>query len=261
MRYAYLPFGLIDMIDYTEGYDSLRAALEANPYYYRGYYRDRETGYYFLQSRYYDAEIGRFIQSGDVSNSNFSSINGQNLYAYANNNSINKTSNYASETTIAKAIIILTAGNSNSSAGSNIIPFAANKSQSGVHWENKWLDTGLPDVFVFSKEGLKLIDWGLSVYKGSLYLDHNENHSIYVAAGNVNTSVGIDPQKCIGIDLSASVVEIGYDGRILDASIEGLTLGITAAYKKGKIEFGIGLGWFGFSISVDFIELFQLEVE
>lgn len=34
-----------------------------NPIRYRGYYYDTETGFYYLQSRYYDPSIGRFINA------------------------------------------------------------------------------------------------------------------------------------------------------------------------------------------------------
>ena len=34
-----------------------------NPYRYRGYYYDTEFGLYYLQSRYYDPETGRFINA------------------------------------------------------------------------------------------------------------------------------------------------------------------------------------------------------
>ena len=34
-----------------------------NPLRYRGYVYDHETGLYYLQSRYYDPEIGRFINA------------------------------------------------------------------------------------------------------------------------------------------------------------------------------------------------------
>jgi len=40
--------------------------VEINPIRYRGYYYDDETGLYYLQSRYYDAEIGRFINADDT---------------------------------------------------------------------------------------------------------------------------------------------------------------------------------------------------
>ena len=36
---------------------------QQNPLCYRGYYYDNETGYYYLQSRYYDPDICRFINS------------------------------------------------------------------------------------------------------------------------------------------------------------------------------------------------------
>ena len=47
-----------------------------------------ETGYFWLSSRYYSPELCRFIQPTDVSSLNSSSINGLNLYSYANNNPI-----------------------------------------------------------------------------------------------------------------------------------------------------------------------------
>ena len=37
-----------------------------NPLRYRGYVYDTETGFYYLQSRYYDPAIGRFIRDGSV---------------------------------------------------------------------------------------------------------------------------------------------------------------------------------------------------
>ena len=36
---------------------------QINPLRYRGYVYDTETGLYYLQSRYYDPEIGRFLNA------------------------------------------------------------------------------------------------------------------------------------------------------------------------------------------------------
>ena len=58
---------------------------EDNPIRYRGYYYDSETGLYYLQSRYYDPEIGRFINA-DKYISTGRGILGFNMYAYCNNN-------------------------------------------------------------------------------------------------------------------------------------------------------------------------------
>ena len=60
---------------------------EHNPFRYRGYYYDVETGLYYLQSRYYNPEWGRFLNAdGYVSTG--SGLLGQNMFAYANNNPI-----------------------------------------------------------------------------------------------------------------------------------------------------------------------------
>ncbi len=69
-----------------------------NPYRYRGYRYDEETGWYYLNSRYYNPEIGRYINANDVSVISPSSINGVNLYTYSVNNPVmvsNKTERVA----------------------------------------------------------------------------------------------------------------------------------------------------------------------
>ena len=60
---------------------------EINPLRYRGYYYDSETGFYYLQSRYYDPEICRFI-NGDKYSATATGFLGYNMFAYCNNNPI-----------------------------------------------------------------------------------------------------------------------------------------------------------------------------
>jgi len=55
---------------------------------YCGYAYDKDTGLYYLQSRYYDPEIGRFI-SADAFVSTGQGILGNNMFAYCGNNPIN----------------------------------------------------------------------------------------------------------------------------------------------------------------------------
>ena len=59
-----------------------------NPFRYRGYIYDEETGFYYLQSRYYNPEVGRFISS-DVLLSTGQGVLGHNAYAYCLNNPVN----------------------------------------------------------------------------------------------------------------------------------------------------------------------------
>ncbi|MGI6359594.1 MAG: RHS repeat-associated core domain-containing protein [Acholeplasmatales bacterium] len=59
-----------------------------NPYRYRSYRYDNETGYYYLNQRYYDPSIGRFISRDDIGYIDPSDSRGLNLYAYCMNNPI-----------------------------------------------------------------------------------------------------------------------------------------------------------------------------
>ena len=58
-----------------------------NPYRYKGYYYDDETGMYYLKSRYYQPEICRFI-SADVYIATELNMNGSNMYNYCKNNPV-----------------------------------------------------------------------------------------------------------------------------------------------------------------------------
>ncbi len=62
-----------------------------NPYIYRGYRYDKETGFYYLQSRYYNAEWGRFINGDDVAILQLAQgeLLGANLFTYCVNNPVN----------------------------------------------------------------------------------------------------------------------------------------------------------------------------
>ena len=62
-----------------------------NPIRYRGYYYDAETNLYYVQSRYYDPEVGRFINADDTANLGVDgSILSYNLFTYCLNNPVNR---------------------------------------------------------------------------------------------------------------------------------------------------------------------------
>ena len=68
--------------------DSYSFIGNLNPYRYRGYYYDIETKLYYLKTRYYDPEVGRFITIDDLQYLDPETINGLNLYAYCANNPV-----------------------------------------------------------------------------------------------------------------------------------------------------------------------------
>ena len=93
-KYTYDVWGKILSVTDANGNDiSANASHIANinPLRYRGYYYDSETGLYYLISRYYDPETGRFVNSDNVIAGLSTSVQGYNLYAYCFNNPINNT--------------------------------------------------------------------------------------------------------------------------------------------------------------------------
>ena len=72
-------------VSYANGGGSTGAVY--NPFRYRGYYYDTDLGMYYLQSRYYDSAICRFINAdGYVSTGQ--GVIGNNMFAYCNNNPV-----------------------------------------------------------------------------------------------------------------------------------------------------------------------------
>lgn len=85
---------------------------EQNPIRYRGYYYDNETGYYYLQSRYYDSNICRFINADlhEIVNVTKDICTGINLFSYCNNNPINNSDPDAHFTLVVVAGVSISAG-------------------------------------------------------------------------------------------------------------------------------------------------------
>ena len=83
VEYDYSSYGKVEVKKDTVGIskkDHIR---------YKGYIYDEETKLYYLISRYYDPEIGRFISPDSVEYIEPSSISGLNLYVYCGNDPIN----------------------------------------------------------------------------------------------------------------------------------------------------------------------------
>ena len=86
VTYTYNSWGLL-----TNKTDTTTINLSTiNPFRYRSYYYDEETNLYYLNSRYYNPEWGRFVNADFILIANKDIISG-NLYQYASNDFVNNT--------------------------------------------------------------------------------------------------------------------------------------------------------------------------
>ncbi len=214
-----------------------------NPFRYRGYYYDVETGLYYLNSRYYDPRVGRFISSAEVSSLNPNSINGLNLYAYANNNPIGIAYSGSSIGGLPSGEMIGLFGNPYGSANNSIPGITSRISLPAVPWlaENATtiygsvssLITGIPILSHYYKYASIINDefklYGISKWKTSLQLS------------NVSFKIG----ALDGILIGANVLIDMYDSYQRGVSTEGILLGgaLTAASGVGLFYLNKGIMW------------------
>lgn len=94
-KYSYDPWGKLLSVTPNGWLDEQNAyyleVAEANPLRYRGYYYDAETGFYYLQSRYYDPEIGRFINADSYASTDATGLLSTNMFAYCENDPVNRS--------------------------------------------------------------------------------------------------------------------------------------------------------------------------
>ena len=105
ISYRYDAWGNTTTTYHNSGASTLAAN---NRITYRGYYYDTDLGMYYLQSRYYDAKICRFINAdGYVSTGQ--GILGYNMFAYCNNNPVNYV-DYSGQLSVSTLVAVILFG-------------------------------------------------------------------------------------------------------------------------------------------------------
>ena len=89
VSYVYDSWGKVTATDEAGTTESANV-LTYNPYLYRGYRYDSETGLYYLNSRYYDPETGRFINADGYVSTEQGQLSA-NMFAYCENNPVNRS--------------------------------------------------------------------------------------------------------------------------------------------------------------------------
>ena len=104
ISYAYDAWGNAN-ISFHNGGENTNATK--NPFTYRGYYYDQETGFYYVSSRYYDPEIGRWINADipETLTADFENFAQYNLFAYCFNNPVNMSDETGTWPSWAKKVV------------------------------------------------------------------------------------------------------------------------------------------------------------
>ena len=171
-----------------------------NPLRYRGYVYDQETGFYYLQSRYYDPTIGRFLNADGYASTG-QGIIGHNTDTYCLNNPINNFDSFG-EFTLS---VVLGAAIGGAIAGA-FIGTVSHLISSGIN--------------------------GTSVTASSL-INAAATGAITGAIGAVGGAIGgtaaVFASVAVGI-FSGTVTAINTDGPILRKIVSGLTATMVAGF-------------------------------
>ena len=106
-EYAYDAWGNPINTNYYNS--SSNPGVTYSPFRYRGYWYDEETGLYYLNSRYYNPEWGRFLNADIYLNAN-GDIIGFNMFAYCGNDPVNYLDTSGKSVFAIIALVVVLAG-------------------------------------------------------------------------------------------------------------------------------------------------------
>lgn len=219
--------------DYTDdNYQGKVQLATLNPFRYRSYYFDEETGLYYLNSRYYDPDLGRFINADkiDLLNETKEVINGLNLYSYCLNNPImnlddtGEIPNWLSWLFKALAVVVVAVA---------CVALAVVTAGAGLGVVGAALTAGFVGA-AGSLTGQLISDIGTSIITGSWYMSSFNDYlgaAIGGFAGGITLALTGNVTLAFGVSSGVSSLSTSLlNGEsILNAALKGL------------ISFGIGM--------------------
>ena len=209
---------------------------KANPFRYRGYYYDSETELYYLNSRYYDPETGRFVNADGYVSGPEKVIQGYNLFVFCDNNPVNKVDDSGNWPKWIKNVV-------------NKVSTAVKKVVSKIKSHLKKGKNTLPAINHVNKshvtEPLLMLDLGSAVGKVGLSSTVSKSDKMagiaysFVDVGNNNSRAGVGAH----ID-GISSISFG-----VDSEINGFFNVQITPFVHGEIS--LGAGGIGFMVGID----------
>ena len=260
-EYVYDAWGNCTITTNVNGYGT------RNPIRYRGYYYDTDLNLYYLMTRYYDPQTGRFINADTPEYLDPKTINGLNLYSYCNNNPVMNVDPSGHEPLSASVALMLMTGcfalifTAMYFIAKNTPPSEPKDPDDvfdlGDYTDYETFEPKKIDFMVFTGDQFKLIAWDMLVYKSYLYFDQLKRYSFYTSLINVEIFAGADWRQSpdgnnsfkAGVFAEANLADVGLEGRYLGVSLTifgaGIGLGFEDGKFKGKLDLPIvpvGLG-------------------
>ena len=218
---------------------------EYNPLRYRGYVYDTETGLYYLNSRYYNPETGRFINADNVLSGSVTTTSGHNLFSYCDNNPISNADSsgnwpkairdiFSAMSTIVKMVVsAVTFKKAPKSTEKSVLP--QNGTNSSSFYVERRHDTTQK----------AMIDMGPVIGKvgySQTYTEQNKTPSLlyaYTDVGNDETNIGI------GVNIA------GQFGLDVGASSDGNMYAQAQITKWTHVQVSVGLDGIGLLTATD----------
>ena len=202
-----------------------------NPLRYRGYYYDRETRLYYLQSRYYDFANCRFINADAYATTNAGSFLSCNMFAYCGNNPVNRADKSG---TFWKEIGSFFNKVGTAIAGFAKATFGAGSSLSATitKTEVEYLPDPLPiTVKLGTKTTQTISKHGNSSKPISVYANGNAEHPIKSSSAGIKINIAK-----FTLDISMGLDNIGISGSLSNGNTTN-SFGLKANLSELKVGF------------------------
>ncbi|MBQ3068371.1 MAG: RHS repeat-associated core domain-containing protein, partial [Clostridia bacterium] len=221
-----------------------------NPFRYRGYIYDEETGWYYCQSRYYDPNVGRWLNA-DKYTSTGQGIIGNNMFVYCGNNPVSRIDYTGSSweeilldavETVTNIISEITAYAAQKYAANSASGSAGSIIGGGVY---RQLPNGLAAAYVSKSNSLSAVSQGANTVGKVL-------GAVGMAISVVNTSITVyenfnNDELSFSRKITDSVVDVGVTaGTIWTMGYIGATVGagvpIPGVGPAAGFLVGVGIG-------------------